>query len=99
LTVFDTRTSLQLYSVGPRLAVSLVKSASLEFGLTVSAGPAFLHTGIGDAVGFDGGIGLRLEQFFTPGFSIVAAVEANLYFSQNVTAFGPVINLGINLSW
>jgi hypothetical protein len=97
--VFDTPTSLQLYGIGPRLAVPLAKTGSLELAVTVSAGPAFLHTGIGDAVGFDGGIGLRFEEFFTPGFSFVAAVEANLYFSQNVSAFGPVINLGFNLAW
>jgi len=99
LEVFDTPTSLQLYEIGPRLAVPLLKSGSLECAVTVSAGPAFLHTGIGDAVGFDGGIGLRLEAFFSPGFSFVAAVEANLYFSGNVSAFGPVINLGLNLAW
>jgi hypothetical protein len=99
LEVFDTPTSLQLYEVGPRLAVPLLKSGSLECAVTVSAGPAFLHTGIGDAVGFDGGIGLRFEAFFSPGFSFVAAVEANLYFSQNVSAFGPVFNLGLNLAW
>jgi len=31
---------------------------ALEVDCTVSAGPAFLHTGVGDAVGFDGGVGL-----------------------------------------
>jgi hypothetical protein len=97
--VFDTPTSLQLYGVGPRLSLPLIKTRSLECAVTVSAGPAFLHTGIGDALGFDGGIGLRLEQVFSPGFSFVAAIEANLYFSENVTAVGPVANLGFNLSW
>ncbi|MBI3857223.1 MAG: hypothetical protein HY293_16175 [Planctomycetes bacterium] len=97
--VFDTPTTLQLYGVGPRLSVPLLKSGSLELAVTASAGPAFLHTGIGDAVGFDGGIGLRLETFFTSAFSFVAALEANLYFSENVTAIGPVVNLGFNLSW
>jgi hypothetical protein len=97
--VFDTPASLQLYGIGPRLSVPLVRSSSLELALTISAGPAFLHTGIGDAVGFDGGIGVRLEHFFTPAFSFLAAAEANLYFSETVTAFGPLFNLGFNLSW
>lgn len=97
--VFDTPTSLQLYGLGPRLSVPLAKPGSLEIALTVSAGPAFLHTGIGDAVGFDGGIGIRAEHFFTPAFSFLAAAEANLFFSETVTAFGPVVNLGFNLTW
>jgi hypothetical protein len=97
--MFDTPTSLQLYGVGPRLTVPLAKAGSLELGLTVSAGPAFLHSALGDAVGFDGGIGVRLEHFFTPTVSFVAAVEAKLYFSDNVTSFGPVVNLGFNLAW
>ncbi len=97
--VFETPTSLQLYGIGPRLTVPVVKTASLEAALVVSAGPAFLHTGIGDAVGFDGGVGIRLEQSFGATLSIVAALEGNLYFSKNVSALGPVVNLGVNLSW
>jgi len=97
--VFDTPASLQLYSIGPRLSVPLAGSNSLQLAVTVSAGPAFLHTGIGDAVGFDGAIGVRLEHFFTPAFSFLAAAEANLYFSETVTAFGPMFNLGFNVSW
>jgi hypothetical protein len=97
--VFDTPTSLQLYGIGPRLLVPLARSSSLELAVTISAGPAFLHTGIGDAAGFDGGIGIRLEHFFSPAFSFLAAAEANLYFSETVTAFGPIFNLGFNLSW
>jgi len=97
--VFDTPTSLQLYGIGPRLSIPLSRSNSLEFAVTASAGPAFLHTGIGDAVGFDGGIGVRLEHFFTPAFSFLVSAEANLYFSETVTAFGPMFNLGFNLSW
>ncbi len=97
--VFETSSSLHLYSLGPRLAVPIVKTGSLDVGITVSAGPAFLHTGIGDAVGFDGGIGLRVEQFLTQSFSFTAAAEANLYFSDNVSAFGPLLQLGFNLSW
>ena len=99
LEVFETSGSLHLYSVGPRLSLPIATVGSLEAGVTLSAGPAFLHTGIGDAVGFDGGIGLRVEQFFTPAFSFVAAIEANLYVSDNVSAFGPVVQLGVNLAW
>ena len=97
--VFGISTDLQMYGIGPRLAVPLVSGDSLHFGVALSAGPAFLHTGIGDALGFDGGIGLRLQKVFAPGLTFVAAVEANLYCSRNVTAFGPVVNLGFNVSW
>jgi hypothetical protein len=97
--MFDTPTELQLYAVGPRLTVPLAKAGSLELGLTVSAGPAFLHSALGDAVGFDGGLGLRLEHVLAPTVSFVAAAEANLYFSGHVTCFGPVVHLGFNLAW
>jgi hypothetical protein len=97
--MFDTPTDVQLYAIGPRLTVPLVKAGSLELAITASAGPAFLHSALGDAVGFDGGIGLRLEQVLAPAVSFIAAAEANLYFSENVTSFGPVIHLGFDLSW
>lgn len=99
MEVFDTPTSLQLYGVGPRLSVPLLRSGPLNLDLTVSAGPAFLRTGIGNALGFDGGVGLRIEQDITSALSFLGAVEANLYFSESVTAFGPVVNLGVNLLW
>lgn len=97
--VFDTPASLQLYGLGPRLSIPVLTSGGFDLALTVAAGPAFLRTSIGDALGFDGGVGLRAEHSFTAALSFVAAVEANLYFSENVTAFGPVVNLGFNLSW
>lgn len=97
--MFDTPTSLQLYGIGPRLSIPLAKAGSLDLSLTASAGPAFLRSALGEAVGFDGGIGLRLEHFFTPTVSFIAAVEANLFSSENILAFGPVVNLGFNLVW
>jgi hypothetical protein len=97
--MFDTPTDLQFYAVGPRLTVPLLKSGSFVLGVTASAGPAFLHSALGDAVGFDGALGLRLEHLVGPAVSIVAAAEANLYFSEHVTSFGPVVHLGLNLAW
>jgi len=99
LQIADLRTDLQLYGIGPRLGVPVVRWGGLELDCSLSAGPAFLHTGVGDAVGFDGGIGLRVSQFFTRALSFVAELEANYFQSGNVRAFGPVVNLGFNLSW
>jgi len=99
LEIADLSTDLQLYSIGPRLGFPIARWGSLELDCTISAGPAYLHTGIGDAIGFDGGIGLRVSQFFTRTFSFIAELEANYFRSGNVTAFGPVVNLGFNLSW
>ena len=79
--------------------IPLARWGSLDLDCTISAGPAYLHTGVGDAVGFDGGVGLRLSQFFTRAFSFIAELEANYFRSSNVTAYGPVVNLGFNLSW
>jgi hypothetical protein len=99
LEIADLRTDLQLYGIGPRLGLPLARWGALELDGTLSAGPAFLHTGVGDAVGFDGGIGLRISQFFTSSFSFIAELEANYFQSANVRAYGPVVNLGFNLSW
>ena len=99
LTIADIDTDLQLYGVGPRLGIPLARWGSLELEGTLSAGPAYLHTGIGDALGFDGGIGLRVSQFFTRSFSFMAEIEANYFRSSNVAAYGPVLTVGFNLSW
>lgn len=99
LDIFDVSTDIQLYSAGPRLSIPLARWEALKLDTTVSAGPAYLNTGIGDAVGFDGGVGLRVSLFFTRSASLIAEIEANLFLSDNVSAFGPVLNLGFNLSW
>lgn len=99
LQIADLRTDLQLYGIGPRLGLPLARWGGLELDATLSAGPAFLHTGVGDAVGFDGGVGLRISQFFTRSFSFIAELEANYFQSGNVRAYGPLVNLGFNLSW
>ena len=99
LEIADLTTNLQLYSLGPRLAIPIVHGSALDLDFTISAGPAYLHTGVGDAVGFDGGVGLRFSQFFTRAFSFIAELEANYFRSSNVAAYGPVVNLGFNLSW
>jgi hypothetical protein len=99
LEIFDVSTGIQLYSVGPRLGIPVARWEGMKLDGTVSAGPAFLDTGIGDAVGFDGGIGLRFSLFFSRSLFFVAEIEANLFLSDHVTAFGPVLNLGLNLSW
>jgi hypothetical protein len=99
LEIADLTTDLQLYSVGPRLGVPIARWGSLDLDCTISAGPGYLHTGVGDAIGFDGGIGLRVSRFFTRSLSFIAELEANYFRGGNVTAFGPVVNLGFNLSW
>lgn len=99
LQIADLSTDLQLYGIGPRLGLPIARWGALDVDCTVSAGPAFLHTGVGDAVGFDGGVGLRFSQFFTRSFTFIAELEANYFQSSNVRAYGPVVNLGFNLSW
>lgn len=99
MEIFDVSTGIQLYSAGPRLAVPIARGQAVKLDATLSAGPGYLHTGIGDAVGFDGGIGLRFSFFFSRSASLMTEVEANLFLSDNVSAFGPVLNLGFNLAW
>jgi hypothetical protein len=99
LEIADVSTDLQLYGVGPRLALPLARWGTLDFDVTLTVGPGYLHTGVGDALGFDGGVGFRISQSFTRSLSFIAELEANYFRSGNVSAFGPVVNVGLNLSW
>lgn len=99
LEIADISTELQLYGVGPRLGLPVARWGTLDLDVTLSVGPGYLHTGVGDALGFDGGIGFRISQSFTRSLSFIAELEANYFRSGNVSAFGPVVNVGFNLSW
>lgn len=97
--IFDTDIEMQLYSAGPLLLIPLYASDLFLLGASVSAGPAYLDTNVGNAVGFEGAAGLRLEIPVTGNFSFVTTGHLSLYASENVTSWGPGINFGLTLSW
>jgi hypothetical protein len=99
LQLFGRRTSLQMYSMGPRLALPLHRSESFELNASAFAGAGFVRTGIGDALGFDGGLGLSAEQKLGAGVSLYGSVEAELFASKGTSAFGPAFNIGINVGF
>jgi hypothetical protein len=99
MEVFGVDAELITIAVGPQLLVPILALPGFRLGASISAGPAYLHTGIGDALGFEGMLGLRGEVPLTTGLSFVALAEASLYASANVFAWGPGLSLGLTLSW
>jgi hypothetical protein len=99
LKLFGRSTSLQMYSVGPRLALPLHRTDSFELDAGVFGGVGFVKTGLGDAVGFDGGAGISAEQKLGGGVSLYAAVDAELFLTKGTSAFGPAFNVGIRMGF
>jgi hypothetical protein len=50
-------------------------------------------------LGFDASLGLRAEQVVSGSLSFMLSIEATLFLSDNVAAWGPLLNFGVNLSW
>jgi len=99
LELFGKRTNLQMYSVGPRLALPFHRTESLEISAAVFAGAGFIRTGIGDATGFDGGVGVTAEQKLGAGVSLYGAIDAELFVTKGSSAFGPAFNVGIRMGF
>lgn len=97
--LYGVDTDLQIYSIGPRLRVPLLAANPLRVGATLSAGPAYAHTDIGDAVGLEFGAGVRTELFVTRSFVFILAVGLDAFSSNDVFAWGPSLNFGINVGW
>jgi len=99
MEVYGVGADLLAVTVGPQLLVPIVAVAEFRLGASLSAGPTYLYTGVGDALGFEGMLALRGEVPLSTGFSFVALAEASLYASANVFAWGPGLSLGFTLSW
>lgn len=97
--LYGVDTDLQIYSAGPRLRVPLFAANPIRLGATLSAGPAYAHTDIGDAVGIEFGAGLRSELFATRSLVFIAALGLDAFSSNDAFAWGPSLNLGINVAW
>jgi hypothetical protein len=97
--LYGADTDLQIYSMGPRLRVPLFAANPLRVGATVSAGPAYAHTGIGDALGVEVGAGLRAELFATRSLVFIVALGLDAFTSNDAFAWGPSVNFGINVGW
>ena len=97
--VFDVESDLQLLSFGPRVNVPLLRADWLEMSFSLSAGPAFLMTDIGDAVGFEAAAGLRLDLPITSGLSFTTGLGYGVFSAENVASRGPLLTLGLTLSW
>jgi hypothetical protein len=99
LELFGEKTKLQMYSVGPRLALPFHRTESFELSAAVFGGVAFVKTGIGEATGLDVGLGLTVEQKLTDGISLYGAVEAELFVTEGTSAFGPAFNAGLRMGF
>jgi hypothetical protein len=97
--VYGAESEVILLSAGPQLLFPLSSSRSFLLGASLSFGPAWLETGIGSALGFEGMAGLRGEVPLASGVAFVALAEASWYASENVRAWGPGLSLGLTFSW
>lgn len=97
--LFDEDIHLQSYTLGPRLLVPLFSSDHCLLGATLSAGPAFLHTNVGNAFGFEAAAGLRLSLPLADSLCVITDVTISLYASDNVLSWGPGLTFGLAFSW
>ena len=97
--VFGRESDLELYSLGPTLGVPILAEREATVHAVLTAGPAFLRTDIGDALGVDVGASLESEIPITGNLGIVAGIGVNLFFAENVHTWGPAVNVGLSLAW
>ncbi len=99
IEVFETRADAELYGLGLGLRVPLLRWGGFQTEAGFFGGPGYLHTDFGDAWGFNGGAGLHLSLGLVKGCAVAASVEAEWFEGDGVSAWGPSVNLGLNLGW
>jgi hypothetical protein len=99
MELFDEEADVELYGVGARVELPIVEWGRLRLAGLVSAGPAILDTDMGEAVGFNGAVGLKLEQGLVGDLSLSVAAEYEVFIADETTASGPALLLGLNVRW
>ncbi len=99
MNLLGERSDVELYTVGLRVGVPLWTPTDFAFGAYLSAGPGWMLTDLGDAIGFDGAAGLRADYRLVGNLFLVAGLEANAFVSDDFYGWGPALHFGFNLSW
>lgn len=99
IEVFETRADAELYGLGLGLRVPLLRWGVFQTEAGFFAGPGYLHTDFGDAWGFNGSAGLHFSLALMKGCAVAASLEAEWFEGDGVSAWGPSVNLGLNLGW
>jgi hypothetical protein len=99
MELFGEDADLTMWSFGPRLKVPFLRAGALDLQASLFAGPAFVDTDLGDAVGFNGGAGAWAELKLTGSIALVLAAEAELFAADDTSAFGPPFNFGLNVGF
>ena len=84
---------------GLRFNLPFLSRETFHFDASVAAGPAYLKTGLGNALMFDGCVGLRAVKVLSAGINLVGSIEYQILQSKDTSASGPSFNLGLDLSW
>lgn len=99
--VFDVDIDMTQYSIGPRLTIPIlgVPSDTFSMAVAISAGPAWLKTDVGDAVGVDTGFGVQSQIFLSGQWAFIAGVEVEAFFTDDFFSWGflPVLGLSFGL--
>jgi hypothetical protein len=101
VTLFDTSTSMQIYSVGPRLLIPLVgtEDGFFHLGVSLSVGPGYMTSGLGTATGVNTGGGFVTTYSLAKNMSLVLGLEATAFFSNGFFTWGPTPVIGLNVNF
>lgn len=99
--VFDVDIDMKQYSLGPKLSIPVLGEPSDTFSasVSISAGPAWLRTDVGDAVGVDTAVGLQTQVLLSDRWAFIVGIEVEAFFTDDFFSWGilPVIGLSLGL--
>lgn len=100
MEIFDTDVDMQLFSVGPRLVIPLLgRSEGVRIGATLSGGPAWLRTDVGDAYGLELAGGIQTSVGVTTSVAFTLGLEVAAFWTEGLFSWGPVPTLGFDVRW
>lgn len=99
MTIAGESTSAQEYAGGLKLLVPIWKPTNFVLSPYIAAGPAYLKTGLGHALGMDLAVGLRGDYSISRSVVIFAQIELDTFWGQGVGAWAPAGTAGLSLGF
>ena len=99
VNLYGDDSDVALYGAGAGVRLPLIAERGFGLDGLVSAGPSYLDSDFGGAVGLDAAAGLGASVQLAGDLYLTGSAKLNVFTAENVWAWGPVFGLGLTLSW
>ena len=99
MDVYENDSNVYLFSAGVGVRMPIITESYFGLDGIVSAGPSYLDTDFGSALGLEAQAGVGTSIRLIADLFLTGSVGISVYASENIYSWGPTFNVGLSASW